>query len=68
MKSALLSVPVIGVLGKILPVKKSKGVGSLLALRFLPGWAIVVALAGFAWSLRSRARARREAEVGSDVY
>jgi hypothetical protein len=57
MKSKLLSMPVIGILGKIVPAPQRKTVvGSLFALKFIPAWALSIAVVGFLWSMRSKSR------------
>ena len=57
MKAKVLALPSLAIVGKLIPARRRKSVlGSLFALRLLPGWALGVALIGFVVALRSRRR------------
>lgn len=57
MKSRLLSVPVLAVIRRALPVQRRKSaIGSLMLLRLLPGWAILLAAGAFVYAFATRGR------------
>lgn len=66
MKKAILAGPALAVIQRLSPTKKKLGLGSLFALRLLPGWTIAMFLAAFAWSAWSKSSQAKQADVDAD--